>query len=71
MARRSAGRRDRKLIALTYDDGPNPRIHAALMELLERHGATATFFSIGKWAEREPGLLRELHAAGHAIGNHT
>ncbi len=39
--------------------------------MLERHGARATFFSIGRWAEREPGLLREVHAAGHAIGNHT
>ena len=39
--------------------------------MLERHGARATFFSIGKWAQREPGLLREVHAAGHAIGNHT
>ena len=41
------------------------------MELLDRYGAKATFFSIGQWAEREPGLLREMHAAGHAIGNHT
>ena len=41
------------------------------MELLDRFGAKATFFSIGMWAEREPGLLREMHAAGHAIGNHT
>ncbi len=41
------------------------------MEILDRFGAKATFFSIGMWAEREPELLREVHAAGHAIGNHT
>ena len=41
------------------------------MEILDRYDAKATFFSIGQWAEREPGLLREVHAAGHAIGNHT
>ena len=41
------------------------------MELLERYDAKATFFLIGGWAEREPALVRELHAAGHAIGNHT
>ena len=41
------------------------------MEILDRHDAHATFFSIGQWAEREPELLRELQAAGHAIGNHT
>lgn len=62
-----AGRR----IALTYDDGPNPVHTPPLMELLARYDARATFFSIGMWAEREPGLLREVHAAGHAIGNHT
>ena len=62
-----AGRR----IALTYDDGPNPVYTPRLMAILERFGAKATFFSIGMWAEREPELLRELHDAGHAIGNHT
>jgi peptidoglycan-N-acetylglucosamine deacetylase len=41
------------------------------MEILAEHDAHATFFLIGKWAEREPGLVRELDAAGHALGNHT
>ena len=63
----SAGRR----IALTYDDGPNPVHTPPLLSLLDRFDAKATFFSIGMWAEREPGLLREVRAAGHAIGNHT
>jgi peptidoglycan/xylan/chitin deacetylase (PgdA/CDA1 family) len=60
-----------KTIALTYDDGPNPKETPRLMEVLERHGAKATFLLIGKWAEREPALIRELVGAGHAIGNHT
>ena len=60
-----------KKIALTYDDGPNPEQTPRLMALLERFNAHATFFLIGRWAEREPGLIRELHAAGHAVGNHT
>jgi peptidoglycan/xylan/chitin deacetylase (PgdA/CDA1 family) len=58
-------------IALTYDDGPNPAHTPALLELLDRFGARATFFSIGMWAQREPALLREVQAAGHAVGNHT
>ena len=62
-----AGRR----MALTYDDGPNPAQTPRLMEILDRYDARATFFSIGQWAEREPGLLRELVDAGHAVGNHT
>jgi peptidoglycan-N-acetylglucosamine deacetylase len=64
---RAAGRR----IALTYDDGPNPEQTPRLLELLARHEAKATFFLIGKWAAREPALIREIVAAGHAIGNHT
>jgi peptidoglycan/xylan/chitin deacetylase (PgdA/CDA1 family) len=60
-----------KLIALTYDDGPNPRHTADLIRLLDRHQARASFFLIGRWASREPGLVRELVEAGHAIGNHT
>jgi peptidoglycan/xylan/chitin deacetylase (PgdA/CDA1 family) len=62
---------ERRRIALTYDDGPNPEQTPRLMEILARHDARATFFLIGKWAEREPELIRELEAAGHAIGNHT
>jgi peptidoglycan/xylan/chitin deacetylase (PgdA/CDA1 family) len=61
----------RGLIALTYDDGPNPRFTELLLSVLERHGAHATFFLIGRWAEHEPALAREVQAAGHAIGNHT
>jgi peptidoglycan-N-acetylglucosamine deacetylase len=61
----------RGLIALTYDDGPNPRFTESLLSTLDRHRAHATFFLIGKWAEREPALAREVQAAGHAIGNHT
>jgi peptidoglycan-N-acetylglucosamine deacetylase len=58
-------------LALSYDDGPNPGETPALLELLAEYDARATFFLIGRWAEREPGLVRELAAAGHALGNHT
>ena len=60
-----------RMIALTYDDGPNPRHTEELMSVLDRHGAHATFLLIGKWAEREPGIIRSLAHAGHALGNHT
>ncbi len=59
------------LMALTYDDGPNTAWTPQLMEVLEKHGVKATFFTIGKYAEQQPELLREVAAAGHAIGNHT
>ena len=59
------------MVALTFDDGPNVGSTEPLLELLARHGARATFFVIGAFAEREPGLVREVSARGHALGNHT
>jgi peptidoglycan/xylan/chitin deacetylase (PgdA/CDA1 family) len=58
-------------LALTFDDGPNPRTTPRLLDLLDSYDAKATFFLIGRWAGREPGLVREIAARGHAIGNHT
>jgi peptidoglycan-N-acetylglucosamine deacetylase len=58
-------------IALTFDDGPNPAITPRLLDLLDRHGARATFFLIGRFARACPAIVREIAARGHAIGNHT
>lgn len=58
-------------IALTFDDGPNPAATPQLLSLLARHGVRATFFVIGEFARREPGLVREVAAAGHVVGSHT
>ena len=59
------------LLALTYDDGPNTAWTPALLDVLDRHGVKATFFSVGRYARQEPELLREVAARGHAVGNHT
>jgi peptidoglycan/xylan/chitin deacetylase (PgdA/CDA1 family) len=58
-------------MALTFDDGPNPAVTPALLDLLERHGARATFFQIGKYARALPSLTKEVFERGHTIGNHT
>ena len=58
-------------IALTFDDGPNPRWTPQLLDTLERHGVKATFFLIGQYAAQQPELVRRIHNAGHLIGNHT
>ena len=58
-------------IALTFDDGPHPRWTPQLLESLARHDIRATFFLLGKYAASQPRLVREMHAAGHCIGNHT
>ncbi len=56
---------------LTFDDGPNPAITPALLDLLERYGARGTFFMIGRHVRANPQLAAEVLARGHAIGNHT
>ncbi len=64
------GPRDRRAVALTFDDGPSegtPRI----LEVLAQYGVPATFFQCGANVERLPGIARAVHAAGHAIGNHS
>lgn len=58
-------------LALTYDDGPNDRSTPELLEVLDRHNVRATFFLIGRYVRQCPRLVRELHAAGHLVGNHT
>jgi peptidoglycan/xylan/chitin deacetylase (PgdA/CDA1 family) len=57
--------------ALTFDDGPNPEVTPRLLEILEGAGVRATFFLIGRFVQQCPGLVREIAAAGHLIGNHT
>ena len=59
-----------KTLCLTYDDGPGPQ-SAELGRFLAERGIRATFFVVGKFALERPGVLDELHAQGHIIGNHT
>ncbi len=60
----------RLAIALTFDDGPSEST-PLLLDILARHGATATFFQCGRNVRRLPGVAREVASAGHEIGNHT
>jgi peptidoglycan-N-acetylglucosamine deacetylase len=60
----------RRAIALTFDDGPTEST-PALLELLDRYGAPATFFQCGANVRRLPGIAREVASAGHELGNHS
>jgi len=62
---------DPKLIALTYDDGPDPTHTPALLEVLEEVGIKATFFVTGAQVARHPEIAREIVDAGHQIANHS
>ena len=55
---------------LTIDDGPSDDT-AALLDLLDRHAARATFFLVGARASARPQLVRDIAARGHGIGNHS
>ena len=57
-------------VALTFDDGPHPQGTPAVLDVLERHGATATFFLVGEQVRRTGALRDEILAAGHAIAVH-
>ncbi|MBM4289036.1 MAG: polysaccharide deacetylase family protein [Deltaproteobacteria bacterium] len=58
-------------VALTFDDGPSPRYTPQILEVLSQHQAQATFFVLGRHAQRYPHLVRAIAAAGHEIGNHS
>lgn len=61
---------DQKRILLTFDDGPCPGVTEWVLDELSKHQASATFFMLGKNAERHPDLVKKVKAAGHRIGNH-
>src|SRR4029453_6784176 len=58
-------------ILLTFDDGPHLEITPGVLERLERHGARAVFFVIGRRARRAQQLPPRIRSAGHLIGNHS
>nr|WP_276591773.1 polysaccharide deacetylase family protein [Sphingomicrobium nitratireducens] len=58
-------------VALSFDDGPSPRGVEAVLPLLARHRARATFFVIGQSVEEHPEATRAIAEAGHEIGNHS
>jgi len=58
-------------VALTFDDGPDPRVTPEVLSILDRHSAKASFFCIGRRAEAAPDLVSEIVRRGHSVENHT
>lgn len=64
------GPRETRKVALTFDDGPGPETRA-VMEVLKKHGAGATFFVLGDAARNEPEILKEMVVEGFEVGTHS
>lgn len=64
-------RRGRKVVFLTFDDGPIPEETPWVLDLLDKHGIKATFFMVGDNVRKYPHLYKEVKRRGHSYGNHT
>jgi peptidoglycan/xylan/chitin deacetylase (PgdA/CDA1 family) len=62
---------NQKVIALTFDDGPNPKFTPDILKTLQQYHAKATFFVTGEYAEFYPNLVKREVAEGHEVANHT
>ncbi|CAM3097267.1 polysaccharide deacetylase family protein [Paenibacillus lupini] len=60
-----------KVVAFTFDDGPNPTYTPQLLEIFAEAGGKATFYMIGEQMAAHPETARLVHEEGHEIGNHT
>ena len=63
--------RTEKILYLTFDDGPHPQATPFVLDQLQRYGARATFFCIGKNVVGYPQIYKRILAEGHRVGNHT
>ena len=71
LSRIPAGRAGAELVALTFDDGPDPELTPAVLDQLSRAGARATFFCLGQRAEAHPHLVAAIREQGHGVENHS
>lgn len=65
------GTENKKVVALTFDDGPHPIYTEQILDILDEYDVKATFFVLGMLAETYPHVIERQWAEGHEIGNHT
>ncbi|WP_275442930.1 polysaccharide deacetylase family protein [Petralouisia muris] len=70
-AQTDAGSSERKKVALTFDDGPNPQYTPEMLAALKKKGVKATFFLLGQEVEKYPEIVKQIQEEGHLIGNHS
>jgi peptidoglycan-N-acetylglucosamine deacetylase len=62
---------EKKIIALTFDDGPDKKGTPAILDILKKYNIPAAFFCIGHKAEENPELIWKINEDGHAVGSHS
>ncbi|TWD73343.1 peptidoglycan/xylan/chitin deacetylase (PgdA/CDA1 family) [Kribbella amoyensis] len=62
---------NKKVLFLSFDDGPDPVWTPRILQILRKHGAHATFFQLGRMQAEHPGLREQILADGHTIGSHS
>ena len=62
---------EKKKIALTFDDGPNPQYTPEMLAALKERNVKATFFLLGEEVEKYPEIVKQIQEDGHLIGNHS
>ncbi len=67
----SRGNSGKPVVALTFDDGPDPLLTPRLLALLQQHQVKATFFVTGQKAAKHPELIQAILLHGHSVGNHS
>lgn len=63
--------KNKPMVALTFDDGPNSSVTSQILDILDRYNAVATFFIAGTRIETEASILQRMVNSGHQIENHT
>jgi len=61
----------KKVIYLTFDDGPVPEVTPLVLDLLDEHSIKATFFCVGENVQKHPDTFAQVMSRGHKVGNHT
>lgn len=61
----------KKIVAFTFDDGPDQTYTPVLLDILKKYNAHATFFVLGSRAQKYPDIIRKMNQEGHEIGNHS
>jgi len=65
------GNTDKRVVCLTFDDGPDPRYTPEVLDVLKKYQVQAAFFCIGAKVRENPAVMRRIASEGHHVGNHS